>query len=520
MPHKPPLTATDFYKYITCPHWPWFDRFASPEELKLKRALTSGEERRLDDGLSHERDVMNVLFKDQRVTELAVSGDSTALFQATLQAMQEGVPVIYQATLMHGDWHGRPDLLMRQEGASNLGNWHYVPVDIKTSHEIKVTHRFQLVFYSFLLQRVQGLVPEKAAIVNSDKEWHWMEPKTSVAEFEEVLAKLEDIRAGEKPPLVLRKACMDTSPWGEACKRQAEAANDIALLYNVDVKKLAALRDFGIKTVPDAASPHLMDFAGAAPGLTTHSLEVANMQAQSLLNKTVFIKEKISLPESPLEIYFDIESDQPNDVDYLYGFLMKPKIADHADHTGAPVGARFIAPRSDDSTDASRPQYISFVAEKPEDEGKMWKEFLAWLETLPSDYIVYHYAPYEPTRLKLLASRHGSSAALSAFMDRLVDLKPLATKRVTYPLYFYGLKYICKFLGFSWTGALQSGGESIDWYERWCASGDREVLRQIVQYNEDDVRATLFLKEWLDAHAREVTQYEAPYPWQEKSTAS
>jgi uncharacterized protein len=146
----------------------------------------------------------------------------------------------------------------------------------------------------------------------------------------------------------------------------------------------------------------------------------------------------------------------------------------------------------------------------------MWKEFLAWLETLPSDYIVYHYAPYEPTRLKLLASRHGSSAALHAFTDRLVDLKPLATKRVTYPLYFYGLKYICKFLGFSWTGALQSGGESIDWYERWCASGDREILRQIVQYNEDDVRATLFLKEWLDTHAREVTQYEAPYPWQTK----
>ena len=92
-PHKPPLTATDFYKYITCPHWPWFDRFASPEELKLKRALTSGEERRLDDGLSHERDVMNQLLKDQRATELAVSGDSASLFQATLQAMQEGVQI-------------------------------------------------------------------------------------------------------------------------------------------------------------------------------------------------------------------------------------------------------------------------------------------------------------------------------------------------------------------------------------------------------------------------------------------
>jgi predicted RecB family nuclease len=487
---KPPLTATDFYKYITCPHWPWFDRFASADEQQLKRALTSGEERRLDDGLSHERDVMKVLFADQSVAELAPTGDSATLFQATLKAMQQGASVIYQGTLIHGDWHGRPDILLRQDGASKLGHWHYVPVDIKTSHEIKVTHRLQLVFYALLLQHVQGLFSEKGAIVNSDKEWIWLELKTFVPEFEDVLAKIEQIRAGEKPPMVLRKACMDTSPWGEACKRQAEAANDIALLYNVDVKKLAALREFGIKTVEDATSAHVQDFVGAAPGLTAHALENAQLQARSLVHKTVFIKEPVALPHAPLEIYFDIESDLPNDVDYLYGFLLHP------------AGSK------------ETPKYLSFVAERPQDEAAMWASFLAWLETLPPDYVVYHYAPFELTRLKLLESRHGGSAALHTFRDRLCDLKPLATKRITYPLYFYGLKYICKFLGFRWTGVLQSGGESIDWYERWCETGDRDILRQIIQYNEDDVRATLFLKNWLSAYARNITQYESPYPWQ------
>lgn len=481
------LTATDFYKFITCPHWPWFELYATEEEQKLKRALTSGEERRLDDGLSHERDMMADLTKGQRVTEMATSGDPTALFQATLQAMHEGAETIYQATLIDGDWHGRPDLLMRVEGASKLGNWHYVPVDIKIAHELKLSHRLQLVFYSFLLERVQGVFPEKAAIVNRDKEWHWFDPKESVQDFEEVLAKLEEIRAGERPPMVLRKACMDTSPWGAACKAQAQAANDIALLYNVDVKKLAALRDLGIHTVEDAARLDVDSLAGAAPGLTAHGLEVMKYQAQSLMSETVFVKEGSSFPESSYEIYFDIESDQPNDADYLFGFLI---------------------------CDGKKKRvYKPFVAEKPEDEGKMWKEFLGWLETLPEEYVVYHYAPYEITRVKLLTNRHGGSGALTKFSDRMIDLKPMITKRVTFPLYFYGLKYMCKFLGFSWTGDLQSGGESIDWYERWCETGDRKVLDTIIQYNHDDVNATLFLKQWMEKYAGTVGEFKKPYPW-------
>src|SRR3990167_9522989 len=97
----------------------------------------------------------------------------------------------------------------------------------------------------------------------------------------------------------------------------------------------------------------------------------------------------------------------------------------------------------------------------------MGKAFLAWCEALPAEYIVYHYAPYERSRLKILEGRYGGSQSLETFKSRLFDLKTPATKNITYPLYFYGLKHICKHLGFSWTGKLQSGGESIDWYERW-----------------------------------------------------
>lgn len=487
------ITATDIFKYMTCPHWPWFERFASDEERALKRELTDGEQRRLDDGYQHEQNVMEGLMKGRRIQVMEERGDEQTLFLATKEAMERGDDVIYQGTLLRGDMLGRPDLLMKVDGASGLGNWHYIPVDIKSSHELKKTHLMQLVFYCELLRGIQGVFPEKAGMINKDHEEHFIDPSEALPEFKELFEKVARSVRGERPESVVRKSCFDVSPWGSACLADAQKTNDIALLYNVDIKKLGALRSLEIRTVEDAAEMDPASFAGAAPGLTMHGLETIKYQARSLRDGTVFIKKSCAFPQSACEIYFDIESDLPNDVDYLYGFLV--------------------------CRDGSN-SYVPFIAEHPEDEGTMWKAFLGWLETLPEEYVVYHYAPFEPMRITLLESRYGSSPALEVFRSRLVDLKPVATKQLTLPLHFYSLKKMCRFFGFSWRGELQSGGASIDYYERWCETGDRKILNDIIIYNEDDVRATLHLKQWLSKYAGEIAQYEKPYPWEREGVSS
>ena len=480
------LTATDIYKYLICPHWPWFDRFATEADLSKKRELTEGERKRLDDGYLHEKEVMERISASVEVREMDWKKNPKDAFEETKKAMQEGAEWIYQGTLMHGDWLGRPDILLRVPGASDIGNWQYVPIDIKSAHELKTTHMFQLVFYSILLKHTQGTFPEKAGIYNADNEEHFFDPSELIGSFKELIDRIEEIRKGEKPKPVVRKACFDTSPWGDACLAYAQETNDIAQIYNVDIRRLTSLRSLGIETVDDAAKMNPDEYANQAWGLTRHGLEVIRMQAQSLIDKIAFIRKSVPLTASPTEIYFDIESDLPNDVDYLYGFWMRKD---------------------------GKEEYIRFIAEKPEDEETMWHEFLAWLETLPAEYTVYHYAPFEPMRLRLLEKRYGGSSWLDLFMSRFIDLKPYATKHIVLPLYFYSLKKICKYLGFDWRGELQSGGASIDYYERWCATGNRSILEEIIVYNEDDVRATAFLKDWLQSYAGEVTQYPFPYPW-------
>ncbi len=484
------LTASDFYYFIQCPHWPYYNRFATPEEQTLRREMGEGEKRRLEHGVAHEAEIARRLLDTHKLYEVAVTFDPVKDGAATLELMRQGVPLIYQGTLTVGDWTGRPDLLERQTGESHLGAWFYVPVDIKSTHALEKYQKLQLIFYATLLEKLQGWFPAEPAIINRDGECLVFSSDQSLTEFDQFVDELERIRAGEKPDPVLRKSCFDAGPWGQVCQRSAQATNDIALLYNVDTQKLRALRLLGVRTVDDAAELDPQALDGVAKGLRLHGLEVMKRQAQSLKTGQVMVREPVVLPSTQLEIHFDIESDPPSDTDYLFGCLLRQPSGD---------------------------TYRSFVAERLADEGQMWQDFLAWLETLPEDFIVYHFSPYEPARLTVLEKRYGGSPGLERFRSRLLDLKEITTRAVTMPLYFYGLKYIAPFLGFSWRGEVKNGNHSIDVFEKFLDTQERALLESILVYNEDDVRATAHLKDWLVAYAQVVNVYATPYPWKQFS---
>jgi uncharacterized protein len=476
------LTATDFYRFLQCPHWPYWERFG---DKKDRRRLTADEEKRMNDGLIHEREIIADKFGE---AETVPRKDDDTDVARTLELMRQGVPFIYQGVLRDGDWFGKPDLLERQEGKSVFGDWYYVPLDVKRSHEIKKEHKAQLMFYAILLERIQGVFPSHPAILNADGQRISFDAALFESDFRDLLHELERIREGVRPEPVYRKSCEDTSPWGKACLRLATETRDIALLYNVDVRKLRALRSLGITTIDRAAELDVDALEGQAPGLTRRALEAVRRQAISLTSGSVIIREPFVDPTEGLEIHFDIESHPPTDVDYLYGFWIP---------SGPDQG------------------YTSFVAERPEDEGKMWQEFLAWIATLPATYTVWHYARYEATRLDVLARRYGSelNPDLHRFKNALRDLKEMAADTTVFPLYFYSLKTIGKFLGFAWEGDVKGGGESVTAYETWLSDQKRATLDAIIQYNREDVRATAHLLEWLRRYARETRTYDRPYPW-------
>ena len=86
-----------------------------------------------------------------------------------------------------------------------------------------------------------------------------------------------------------------------------------------------------------------------------------------------------------------------------------------------------------------------------------------------------------------------------------IDLHALAKAQIQTegPL---GLKLLATGAGFNWRDPTPSGEASMAWYEVARGSGPvAEASRQrILDYNEDDCRATRALRDWLNGPARDL----------------
>lgn len=456
-----PIKASMFFRYHACPHWLWFDAYGDPSK---KGETSKFAETLIETGLLHERRIIG----DLEYVEVE-DGTNDARFRKTVELMREGVERIYHGLLIAGDMIGEPDILeKRTDRSSSFGAYYYVAIDIKSAERLSDAHKYQLTFYGELLKEVQGVRPAEGYMLNGSATLIGFSLREFELRFHKALRHVRAILAGEQPPPHLSSGCK-SSPWFSECIAHAEANDDIALLYNVRRSTLDKLKECGVETVADAADADIGRLL-ATGDFRRKTLERLKLQAQALRDNTHVIWKPFMLPKTAHEYFFDIEGDPLRQLEYLFGFLVRD-----------PAGER----------------YESFVAERPEDERLMWEEFLAWLEGMPPEYAVYHYGSYEQYRIAMLANRYGGSKALDTFVASLIDLNEVVKKHVIFPLYFYSIKDIGKYIGFERTGNITGGGESITYYEMWLEKGDRKSLEEVIEYNKDDVIATRYLKDWL-----------------------
>jgi len=460
---KPPvITGSMFFKYATCPHWVYFDRYGDP---KKKQKQSRFAEMLIELGLLHEERVI----AGRDYVEVKGRGNA-ARFNKTLELMKSGAALIYHGLLLADGLAGEPDLLERRDDRPSVfGAYHYVAIDIKSADRLLDAHKYQLSFYGDLLEKTQGIRPAQGYILNGSGLLLGFELADFFGLYEESLTELRDALSGRRPPPHLSSGCKQ-SPWFHECVALAEATGDVALLYNVKERTLAVLREQGVRTVRDAAAMDVEALLAAAPQLSRKTLERLVLQARALLEKRHFIRKPIRLPAAAAEYHFDIEGDPLRQVEYLFGFLVRS---------------------------GEQEKYEYFLAEKPEDEEKMWWRFLDWAALLPENFVVYHYGTYEQSRLTMLENRYGRTPDLDRFRAAMVDLNEIVKEAVIFPLYFYGIKNIGEYIGFERSKKIAGGGESVAYYEDWLEKGDRKKLEAVIKYNEDDVIATRCLKDWL-----------------------
>ncbi len=471
MTQKPVITPSQFFKYAVSPHWIWYDLNGDPSK---KGEVPEFTQKLIEEGVLHEENYV----KDLKFDAIPENLSEKNKLKETLQLMKSGADLIYQGMIETDAgtaiYRGQPDLLEKRPGKSNFGDYFYTPIEIKNSTKCeKAEYRFQLTFYAFILEKLQGLFPAEGGFINK-KQVRLVYPfkeKDKVATLERADTILQIIN-GKEPPLKIT-SISKSSPWFDELLKTAKEKNDISLIYKLDSRAIENLKEIDIKTVADMAGvdvDSLPKISYAGP----ETLARAKEQAKSLLGNKVIPLSKPAIPDAKVKIYFDIEGDPFLKVEYLFGFWI--------------------------AEEGEEPYFKYFIAEQPEDEEKMWHEFLEWVNVLPyDDYRVYHYADYERQKLIKLSENYGGSDQLNAFIGKLVDLAKIVQESVILPLYFYSIKDIAKspFLGYKWRHEKAGGAQSIFWYEKWLEAGDKSVLQDIINYNEDDVVATEFLHEWL-----------------------
>lgn len=479
------FTPSLFFQYATCPHWIWHDYFSDPADKEKMPELTL---KLFEQGVLHEEDYI----KDLEFISVKTT-DPKKAFETTLALMKSGTPLIYQGEIEYQAdevvYRGRPDLLKKIPGQSKFGDYLYTPVDIKSSKDIHAEQKYQLVIYGIILEQLQGVFPNDMAIINKHKETIIFEP--GAKDREKVIQRTDDILAiikGRKPPLKLVSTCK-SSPWYKKCVTEAEEKKDIALIYRLDARSYPMLRECGINTIMDVAN---MDVSSLPkiPQCSRETLDRIKLQAQSLLDGELKWLAKPQILTTNLKLFFDIEGDPLLQVQYLFGFW----VVGDPDFEYAKIGQLRKYPELGK-------YFIYFLAETPEEEQQMWETFIQWLKILPQDeYTVYHYANYEKTWTSKLAENYGGSAEFNNFHSKLFDLENVRKEAVIFPLYFYSIKDIAKsrFINFKWRAAKAGGAQSIFWYEKWLEERDRNVLNDIVDYNEDDVKATEYLFQWFE----------------------
>lgn len=485
----PILTPTHFFQYETHPLWIWYDLF---EDLSKKEEISEFALKLMDEGVIHEK----TFIEDLDYTEVKAENTEEA-FHATFDLMRRGAPLIYQGCIqIERDgvvYRGRPDLLEKREGVSHFGNWHYAPIEIKSSSKIKPLHKHQLNFYSLILEKVQGILPQEMGVINRHQ--IRLQYLASTEDYEKTRMLSEEILAimrGNKPPSTITSKSKN-SPWFKMALREAEDNRDVSLVYKLDNRSLKNLRGMGIKTLDDLVCAKI-DRLPKIPYASTDRLQRAQLQAKALIQDTIIpLETALELPNHRLKLYFDIEGNPLLDIDYLFGIW----VSGDPDRLYTPKNnARFY--------EGEEGYFVYFLAEHPKEEGSMWKAFLEWVAVLPDEYSVYHYANYEMAHIRKLSDQYGGSETLEIFKSNLIDLQNVVEQSAIFPLYFYSIKDLAKsrFINFKWRHQKAGGGQSVFWYDQWLATRDKIILEDIINYNEDDVRATEHLFRWINDNKR------------------
>ena len=525
------IAASDVANFLACQELTQLDLRAARRTLRPPHPVDLGFEDLVRRGEEHERAVLEGFRADGcEVADLSGAGDPAG---ATAAAIAGGAGVIYQGTLAGAGLFGRPDFLVRADllaapdGEPRPAGRHYEVVDAKLARTAKARAVLQTAFYSRLLAELQGTEPRWMHLALGNGEFVPFKVRDFAAYERQTRRRLEEVLAAGPPaglypePVEHCAICR----WSDLCAHRRRVDDDLSLVAGMTTGQRRALKAAGIGT--------RRGFAGRAelPRLervSRDALERSQAQARlqvaseddGIIRFRLLEPERdasgalipnrglLALPEPVTgDLFFDIEGARYYSEDskefglqYLFGVV---DTADLDEETG-------------------RPRYTAFWAFGRQGEKRAFEELVDFITSRRArcpGLHVYHYNHYEPTSVDHLTELHGTrQEAVGRLMGRFatredqvddlfrlgvfVDLYRVIRQGVQAGVESYSIKRLEPLCGYRRQVDLRAATASLIEFEAaledGTAAGDAGRQAVVAGYNEDDCRATLALRDWLE----------------------
>ena len=537
------VSASDVANFLACRRLTQLDLLRARGELRPPREFDIGFQDLVRRGELHEQAVLE-RFRAEGLDVVDVSGaeDIRGGAEATAEAIRGRAGVVYQGTLA-GEGpgtalFGRPDFLVRADllpapdGEPRPDGIHYEVVDAKLARSAKARAVLQTAFYSHLLADVQGIAPR------------WMHLALGNGEFASF--KVDEFAAYERQTRRLLEAAIGGDPaaevypepvehcaicrWRELCASRRRTDDDVSLVAGMTTGQRRALKGTGIST--------RRGFAGLAglPPLDRVSPDVlARAQRQARL--------QVASEDDGITRYelLDPERDGDGGLVANRGLLALPEPADgdlffdiegarYYSQDGREFGLQYLFGVVDtaDLDEAGLPRYTQIWAFDRAGEKRAFEELIDFITERRARHPglhVYHYNHYEPTSVDHLTELHGTrQEAVGALMGRFAtredevddlfrlgvftDLYRVVRQGVRAGVESYSIKRLEPLCGYDRRVDLEEATASLIALEAaledGTAAGDGERQRVVAGYNEDDCRATLALRDWLEGRRAEL----------------
>jgi len=490
-----PITPQLLLDHLRCVHKVWRDKYGPQSEktdddnpfLKLL----------WDRGIQHEADIV-ASFGFEYLD--CGRGSEPERIAMTNRALDDQVEYIYQGVLSSGDLFGIPDLLQFVDGE-------YVPVEIKSGSATegstetadtkpKREYGVQLALYVDILARKGLNRSRKAFVIDTTGERveflldEPLGPRTpSIWDlYQNTLDEVKlSLRDEFHTSPALSSTCKDCG-WYKSCSSWAKENDDLTQLYSIGrVARDSFQRSFELHGIDDILRLDPDDLIHQKKADKTFLKGVGEGTIAKIYTRGPLLKSngepimhsKFEFPDVATELFFDIETDPTQDFAYLHGFYVRDK-------------------------DGERFQHFTATSISAENEREFWKRSVDFMMSFdPNDVAIYYYSPYERTTYRQLRRKYPdviSEEDLEELFARptTIDLfKDVIEKGTDWPLSSYGIKSIAQYLKFSWRDETPSGALSIQWFNDYLNSGDEALINRVLEYNEDDCKATMVVKDYL-----------------------